>query len=433
MKMPLGRASQLRRPEGSQRLTFFGNFGARNLGNEYTLRAIVESARAYLPGASINCVCTNPQETTATHGIPAVLISYRYELGSASTGPRQHDNPAIKLMRRVFVRVPLELTEWVRAFRALRGTTMLVMTGTGMLSDFGIGPLDLHYEILKWSILAKLRGCALLFVSVGAGPIASPLSRWIVKSALALADYRSYRDSFSRHYLASIGFDVSRDSVYPDLVFSLTPENPPPQAAVGPDQAGRRLVGLGLMDYYGQHAGFDQGERIYRRYVQALARFAKWLLEHGYLVRLLTGDLNYDRRVRADLLGALAEMQRSFDQDRIIDEPPRTAEQLDEQIAQADLVVATRFHNVLVSLLRNRPVIAVSYHAKVRALMAEAGLEEFCQDANDLDVDDLIKLFRKLESNSEALRGSMRRTAERYRRALDEQYEHIFGDLGRAA
>ena len=111
------------------------------------------------------------------------------------------------LRARLLVRAPLELLEWWKASQALQGTRMLVMTGTGMLSDFGIDPLDLHYEILKWSIVAKLRGAKLLFVSVGAGPIADPLSRWIVKRAVSLADYRSYRDDFSKEYLAGIGFD----------------------------------------------------------------------------------------------------------------------------------------------------------------------------------------------------------------------------------
>jgi polysaccharide pyruvyl transferase WcaK-like protein len=54
---------------------------------------------------------------------------------------------------------------------------MLVMTGTGMLGDVGILPFDLHYDILKWSIMAKLRRCKLLFVSVGVGPMRHPLSR----------------------------------------------------------------------------------------------------------------------------------------------------------------------------------------------------------------------------------------------------------------
>src|SRR5260370_22031622 len=100
----------------------------------------------------------------------------------------------------------MELLRWCKAVATLRNVNMLVMTGTGMLGDFGIGPLGLHYQILKRSIVAKLRGARLLFVSVGAGPIAHPLSRWIVKRAISLADYRSYRDPFSKEYLARIGF-----------------------------------------------------------------------------------------------------------------------------------------------------------------------------------------------------------------------------------
>src|SRR5216684_4956249 len=67
-------------------ITFFGNFGTGNLGNECTLRAIVQNTRKHLPTAVVNCVCTGPKETTETHGIPAFLISYRF--GKAFRSPR---------------------------------------------------------------------------------------------------------------------------------------------------------------------------------------------------------------------------------------------------------------------------------------------------------------------------------------------------------
>jgi len=59
-------------------ITFFGNFGTRNLGNEWTLQAMIENARAYVPTARMKCVCTNPQETSGTHGITAFPMSYRF-------------------------------------------------------------------------------------------------------------------------------------------------------------------------------------------------------------------------------------------------------------------------------------------------------------------------------------------------------------------
>src|SRR5207249_8560089 len=124
-----------------------------------------------------------------------------------SSRPRQ-DGPIVRLLRRIVIGIPMELYRWAKTIRILRRTDVLIMTGTGMLGDFGIGPLGLHYDILRWSIAARLCGCKLLFVSVGAGPIHRRLSRWFVKAALALADYRSYRDTCSKRYLESIGFNI---------------------------------------------------------------------------------------------------------------------------------------------------------------------------------------------------------------------------------
>ena len=70
-----------------------------------------------------------------------------------------------------FVGVGAELRQYVRAFRELKGTDMVIVPGTGLLTDaFGLsdwGP----YSVFKWVLMAKLRRCRVLFVSVGAGPI----------------------------------------------------------------------------------------------------------------------------------------------------------------------------------------------------------------------------------------------------------------------
>jgi polysaccharide pyruvyl transferase WcaK-like protein len=303
---------------------------------------------------------------------------------------------------------------------------MLIMTGTGMLGGFGIGPLDLHYEILKWSLIAKMRGAKVLFVSVGGGPLGSKLSRWIVKCAISLADYRSYRDRFSQQYLQSIGFDTSNDFVYPDLVFS----SPRSEIPMPPHRDGNRpVVGLGLMDYYGEDCSPEHGEPIYQNYMQTLTQFAAWLLNNGYSVRLLIGDLAYDKRARDDAFRMLLENGAVSDPSTIINDPVASAEELWTQLAQTDVVIATRFHNILLALMLNKPVLALSYHEKVRSLMAGMGLAEFCEDIAELEVPLLRQRFSTLMANAEVFKSSVKRKAEEYRGALDEQYRHIFNDL----
>src|SRR2546422_2018913 len=104
---------------------------------------------------------------------------------------------------------------------------MLIVPGTQFLSDNLTGPFGWPYMAFKWSVTAKLRRCKLLFVSVGGGPLRHPLSRVFVKSALLLADYRSYPDDSSRQYMRRIGFHPTNYPVYPHLTFTLpTPTIP---------------------------------------------------------------------------------------------------------------------------------------------------------------------------------------------------------------
>ena len=406
-----------------KRISFFGNFGRQNLGNECTLQAIIYNISKYLPDAEINCICPNPEDTSARYNIPAFLMSEHHAKGFNSRVWPWQNNPLMRLLRRVLIRIPTELLQWIKAFKTLKGTDMLVMTGTGMLGDFGIGPFDLHYEIIKWSIIAKLRRCKLLFVSVGAGPIDHPLSRWLVKLALSLADYRSYRDSFSKQYMESIGFERNDDRVYPDLAFSL-PTAMMPECNSRDRQ--RPIIGIGLMEYYSKACDPQRGENIYHGYIEKLATFVTWLLEHKHTVRLLIGDVLYDKRVKQDVKELIEKNGLKFEKAQIIDEPVSSVEQLLSQLETTDIVVATRFHNILLALMLNKPVVSISYHEKNDLLMAGVGLEEYCQHIDQFDVDKLIKQFTTLEENAESLKPKIKQKTEAYRKALDDQYACIF-------
>ena len=62
--------------------------------------------------------------------------------------------------------------------------------------------------------------------------------------------------------------------------------------------------------------------------------------------------------------------------------------------------MATRFHNVLLALLLNKPTIAISFHHKCTSLMSQMGLSEYCQDINRLDSGTLIAQFSHLQQNA---------------------------------
>ena len=401
-----------------QRICLFGAFGVGNLGNECTLQALLYNLRKYKPNAEISCVCSGPKEVASNYHIST------FPIRDSPLPPVK--NRALRLLRRIFVGIPVEVHRWSRAFRTLKGVDMLVMTGTGMLGDVGIPPFGLHYDILKWSIIAKLRRCKLLFVSVGVGPISRRLSKRFVMAALALADYRSYRDGFSKEYLEGLHFDTKGDRVCPDLAFSL-PKTMIPSSQSHDGHA--TVIGVGIITYSQRRANLGNDESAYCNYIEKLSSFVTWLLEQQYTVRLLIGDAVYDHRARQDLRSVLEVAGIDYAQAKIIDEPASSVAEVLSQVASTDLVVASRFHNVLLALWLNKPVVAISFHEKVDSLMSGVGLSEFCQDIEHIDTNKLVAQFIALQQNAENLKSQIEQKAEAYQVALDEQYEQILGDI----
>jgi polysaccharide pyruvyl transferase WcaK-like protein len=399
-------------------VALFGHFGTDNFGNESTLKAILYHIRRMLPSAAVTCICSDPEAAVKTHNIAAVPIS------GIVAGRSILNNPLWRLARKVCIGIPSELYRWLKAFMVLRKKDMLIVPGTGLLTDaYGLsrwGP----YNLFKWSLIAKLCCCKLAFVSVGVGPIYSGLGKWLVRSSLWLADFRSYRDEASVQYVKRIGFKLNIDRVYPDLVFSL------PKAII-PDETKRtrrRVVGLGLMEYAGKYSTEKPNNGVYYAYLDALVIFVRWLLDHDYDVRLLIGDLR-DVAVTQEFRFLLKKCSWMEDEGRVINEPPASVEQLLSQLATTDIVVATRFHNVLLALLLNRPVIAISFHDKCASLMSQMGLSEYCQDINQLDANRLIEQLCDSEKNGKKLRMLINHRTEACRTALDEQYNYIFSSM----
>lgn len=403
-----------------KKISLFGHFDQSNLGNESTLQAILFHLRRHFPDAEITCICTGPEVTAAAYNITAIPIRESFIKPELL-----QNNLLTRFLRKVFMGVPTEFYRWLKAFGTLKDIDMFIVPGTGLLTDaYGLlswGP----YNMFKWSAIAKLCRCKLLFVSVGAGPIYSGIGRWLTKSALSLANYRSYRDNSTMEYLKCVGFHTNNDHVYPDLAFSL------PEAMIQHDDLQKRrrpVVGLGLMEYAGKYSVDKPTNAIYTAYLENLVIFVKWLLDHEYDIRLLIGDI-VDRPTMQEFRDLLKERLLMYDEGRIIDEPVHSVEDLLSQLAATDVVVATRFHNIVLALVLNKPVISISFHHKCSSLMSEMGLSEYCQDINYLNDDRLIEQFCDIEKNVEKLRHMIRQKTEEFRMALDEQYDLIFKDM----
>lgn len=417
-----------------KRIAFYGNFGSGNLGNECTLQVVVEYVRRNWPDAKLLCLCTVPGDVRARHGIRAIRAALGHpewtwaqiEQTALPGAPRpttthRAEGRARKVLRLVFRRVPLELGQWIRGLILICRTDTLVIPGTQIVSDYLCGPSGWPYDIFKWSMLAALCRTDVVFLSIGVGPLHHPLSRWFIRKSFNVARYRSYRDEHSRHYAASIGLRTNGDNIFPDLAFSLPTQHLFRRHG---ELGARRVVGLGLKNF---SASSDEATvRAYNRYLNTMADFVAWLHKRGYHVRLLIGDVQYDLKPRRDLFELLERRKVATHRPLLCVDDPHTVDALLEQIAQTDIVISPRLHNLILAAQLEIPLIALSDHAKLDSLLQELDLVDYGMSLDTLSIETLITRFVCLERDAQHVKSHLRAQTVQCRNKLQEQYAQVF-------
>lgn len=384
-----------------ERIALFGNFGTGNTGNDGSLESVLLSLRRMDPQVRLCCICGNTAAVGSAFGLDAIPINLG--IRNAARGN------AANFVRKLFAKALL----WLHAIRHLRGVRAIIVPGTGILDDFRIGPFGWPYDLFCWFLMARLMGVKVILVSIGAGPIRHTLSRWLLKSAARLAHYRSYRDEASKSFMTSIGFDVSSDPIFPDLAFNLpTPANltsgQPPL-----------MVGVGVMTYYGWGKGAEKGGEVYEKYIATITAYVDWLLAEGHRVRILIGDKS-DFRAAQDIIQALGNRCDPA-ASAVVFTPATTLHEIMHQMAEIDLAIVTRFHNVVCALKMGKPIISIGYAPKNDVLLAELGLDEFCQHIERLDLEKLKSQTARLISGRSAFEREIRDGCARFESRLREQ------------
>ena len=365
------------------RVGLFGLLGSGNIGNDGSLEAVLGHLRAEHPDAVVDALCGGPEAVTARYGIPATRLNwYRGEYRTASRAGA------------VAAKGLGKFVDVVRTAAWTRRHDVVIVPGTGVLeTTLPLRPWGFPYSLFLLCATGRLFGTRVALVGVGAAAIGNRPTRTLTRWSTRLASYRSYRDTMSRDAMRAMGVDTARDEVYADLVFAL----PAPRASEPPGPPG--TVCVGVMDFHGSNDERDRAEEIHRRYLDGTTRFVRALAGDGRPVRLLTGD-----ELDVPVAGAIRDA---------VDSPlvtvARTASLADlmKEMAAADTVVATRYHNLVCALKVGAPTLAVSYSAKSDTLMAEMGLGEYCHPAREADADRILQQFRELERRSAEVRATL--------------------------
>lgn len=440
------------------RVAVFGHVGQDNLGDEAAFKAVIEAAKSRRPSAEIIGVSVNPEETAVRYGIRTFPIwrdtpSSGHRSEESTKAHRQERVQPVSsaegagrlkgFLRRVpglfsllrsvvhvFALVPVVMREslflW-QTYRMLRQVDLLAVAGSQHLNDYVLGPWNFPYTLFKWTILAKFGGAKVAFLNVGAGPLQTTLGKWFIRQAVIWSDFQSYRDESSVRCIKELGVQAVRPSL-PDMVFSLCPERQP--SAVDAIEAnlvvGINPIPFNSADYW---VGGSQGN--YEQYIHVMASFARWVLDRGCKVVFFPTQLTLDPLVIRDMLAQIDV--NLFEQGRVAEASIKSIEDLFAAIASMDIVVASRFHGLIFSMLHEKPVLGIAYAEKTRDLMTYMGQADHVLGILELNLSEMQRRFCEIESNREQIAATLCRKKHDCRQAVEAEFDEAFSLLGTVA
>lgn len=392
------------------RVAAFGYFGIGNLGNECSLQALLDYLRRAHPDAELSCLAVDPGAVTQDFGIPArQMMSYRRD--AVNSGPL---DKARKVLSRLWD-VP-------RMFAMVGEVDVVIVPGSGVLeSQLGIPPWGLPYWLFLLTLAGRVRRRKVALVSIGAQYASNPTTRWFARRTVQMAHFTTFRDDKSLEAVRKMGGRPQPGNVYPDLAFSLGAPSPP-----GP--ARRDHVVIGVMAYYGGPDDPRDGWEVRREYTHRIVKLVERLIADGRSVRLVIGD-RADRDVARDIEHCVQDGQLRAHQSQLSVSTADAFEDLLTELAEAEVVIASRYHNIVGAMKLGRPTVSLGYARKNSDLLAHFGMGEFSQDMDSFDLDVLVKQAVDVVEKRAGLEDQILGTLSRFADDLDEQFARISAEI----
>ena len=439
--MPAGAAKSGQGPSVAPkrlRVGLFGPYSSKNLGDTATQMAVMENLRQRCPGVEFIGICADPFDAARTHRIPATDMEgstsrlVTWEEPAASGGRSIKGAMARLLPARLLRYIPGVLVEIVERLVGLFNITrtagridLLLVSGGGQVDDFWGGPWRRPYELLVWTLACRCRGRKVAAFGTGLDNLTTRTGAWLAFGAMRLAHYRMFRDRETLDVLRKAGV-VQPSSVAPDPAFSLAVD---PEWGRDRSRGGTRVA---LVCPIAETAWLRGTSESYLKYLDVLIECCVRLLRAGLEVQLSNSQTVMDAPV-VEAVAARVRDRMGADSGSPRVRLAATVSEYCSIASNADLVIASRLHGVMLPIITGTPVVAVSYIRKVSALMTDAGMEERCLQLSALTKDRLTVLAFDTLANGSAVREQIRDLNARFRAALAAEYDALVRTAGASA
>jgi polysaccharide pyruvyl transferase CsaB len=336
------------------KIGIIGNYGHDNNGDEAILTGILKQLTEQLSIHKNDIVIfsNNPKNTMERYGIKSVpLLSKRGNLFST----------IVETLR--------------KSFSVMKELDLLIIGGGGLLMDMYKRDAPLYAAL---GILGHYAGCKVVIYGVGAGPIRTKTGAFFIKQLLKKADRISVRDADSKTLLESLGIKKEVHIIGDPALFLANSDRKKTSSSI-------QKVAVTAVPYYSRQYWPTADDRKYSDYISGMAQNLDRLIQDkGVTVTFFSTKYPQDVQVTKDIAALMKYKNHTTIIDRNV-----YPDEIISICESHDLVIGTRLHSLILSIVAKTPIIGIGYHQKVRHFLSRIGqvnhyieIEQLSKDAS---------------------------------------------------
>jgi polysaccharide pyruvyl transferase WcaK-like protein len=392
--------------ERGMRLGIFGSYNAGSIGDHAILEGILAQFRSrdnkltvlvfsFAPAATKQML-SSQKDVKITSASPRdrVVRSYpehqqnyynhpetghfKFKFVSWFVKWQRNESPFIRLCQEI-VQLILDLmllwhiSFWYKKLQEISQLDFLILGGGNILMDLsGSWPI---YPLM-YAVLAKLKHVPVMLYAVGAGPIRSLRAKCYFRLTSYLVDKITLRDEESMTIVRE-QLRCSENKLYlsadPAVCLQLSSKE------ILPGSKLHLIVGVTVVPFNHPTLWPYTHLDVYERYILAMAKVLGDIAEQ-FDARIVLFATNHPR----DLTPAEDIVKKIRCKERIeIVEDRLSVSNILSLISSCDVLIGTRLHSLILSLVAGTPFLAFSYQPKVSAFCNRIGLGRYVLPLSD--------------------------------------------------
>lgn len=290
------------------------------------------------------------------------------------------------------------------AVRAIQDSDLIISKGGHFYQFRSRGSLKgfiLSYQSFYTLLLAIRLKKKIALIAHTVGPFNNHASKVIAKFVFKRVNFLSTRENISKDILVSLGIEDAKVQILPDTAFALIPASENDISFFLKKNDLKQKEYATITARYWSFPDHDptRASMAYEKYLSSLAEIADYLIEKRYvnkIVLVVHNDGKHDI-LENDRIPISEVLKRMHHKDAavVIDEDFSPAMQ-SALYGEGRMMIGTRLHAVIFSLVGGAPAIAISYTHKTDGIMKMLDLEKYVLNIKSIELSDAEPIIQNM-------------------------------------